>query len=209
MNSKSIAQLLIFVKIVIVGFVLSGCKDNNNLEAKDFVVYVENVNNGLRISKEIGDQKIEVQYKPLEYMSAKECIKTRSTVNKADLEDYRKKHAALQYFTLRYSMKNKTSVLKYGLSNENEYFERQNYFSFGLENDIKLIEGKDTLSCALFVFERNYNLSPDVTFEIAFEKRSDLVSDKIVMINDKSLNIGNVNIKIAKSDLENMPKLIY
>lgn len=174
------------------------------LHSSDYIKFVEDESNGLRVSKNIGGVDYMVQYKPIEYILLKE------NNNNVDIKKRKEDLEGMQYYTLSYSLvKNNKDILKFNLTSQDEYYERVNYFSFGLQNDIYLVEGKDTLDCKLFNYVRSYGLSPKADFVLAFSKNTQAqINDKLIVIEDKIFGGGIIKLKIAKEDIKNIPELI-
>lgn len=189
-----------------------GCiKLPKELVPRDYAKWIENTNNGLRIEKEIGDYIFDIQYKPLDYAALLEIKK--DSVSKQEIEKIKKEMEGLQYYTLKISAKNFSGdILKYKLNDMGNYSKRVEYFSFGMQNDLKIIEQGDTLPCTLHHFERSYGLSPYITFDLGFqdkdEKKEKKESDeKIVYYNDSILGIGPIKIAFKNKDIQNIPRL--
>lgn len=174
------------------------------LHSNDYVKFVEDESNGLRVSKNIGEVNYMIQYKPIEY------ILLRENNNNGDIKKRKEDLGGMQYYTLTYSLvKNNKDILKFNLTSPDEYYERVNYFSFGLQNDIYLVDGKDTLDCKLFNYVRSYGLSPKADFVLAFDKsKQTKTTDKLMVIEDKIFGGGIIKIKISKEDIENIAELI-
>jgi hypothetical protein len=192
---------LIALYMLIVSAVLFSCS-KKELPANDFIKFVEDKNNGLKVSKNIGEIDYTLQYKPIDYILLKEN-------NNSDIKERKESLDGMQYYTLTYSLvKNNKDILKDNLTSSEEYYERVNYFSFGLQKDIYLIDGNDTLDCKLFNYVRSYGLSPGADFVLAFNKNlQPQITDKLMVIEDKIFGGGIIKIKIAKEDIENIPEL--
>lgn len=173
------------------------------LEATDYIKYVESESNGLRVVKKIGDVNYALQYKPMNYVLVKESNSNTSDKGIADTD-------GMQYYTLSYSLSNSNAdILKSNIGSTGEYYERVNYLSYGLQNDVYLLEGSDTLKCRLFNFVRSYGLSPRADFIMAFdESKKHSANDKLVVVEDKVYGGGIIKFKITKSDIANIPELI-
>jgi hypothetical protein len=60
-------------------------------------------------------------------------------------------------------------ILKYKLTQENEYFERLQYFISYINNDIVAIgESNDTIPCAFHHYERTYKMTPFSSVSLSF-----------------------------------------
>lgn len=189
------------IPVMLVLFISSCVK--KKLPASEYVNYIESEKNGLNVSKTIGDICYRVQYKPQDYILLKENKSDQSIVKKQDLKD-------MQYYTLQYALKEKNEdILKAHLNNSNEYYARSNYFSFDLQQDIYLVEGKDTLPCRLFNYVNSYGLSPKADFVLAFDKTANTAKeDKTIVIEDKVYGGGVIKLKIEKENIKDIPELI-
>ena len=187
-----------------------GC-GSPDLEPIDYVHWVEDEENGLKVSKVIDDFKFTLQYKPLEYLVAKQ-EKTHELETKV-LNTELKKVEGMQYYTFSIGSADGQSVLlKTGLDSEVEYYERINYFSFEMQRDLFLVQDNDTLPCKLFHFERTYNLMPMnnivLGFELTEEEQSgNTYSNKTLIYNDRMLDMGTVRLTIKGENIGNLPKM--
>ena len=113
----------------------------------------------------------------------------------------------MQYIDLKISaLSAGENLLSSELDSENEYFERLDYFVTYAQQDIRLIQGKDSLSPALYHFERNYGLAPYNTLLLGFEL-GEQGAHRDLIIDDKVLGIGRVKFFFDDSDISNSPKL--
>ena len=181
--------------------------EKDTLPAAGYVQWVENEDNGLRISKQMGDYKLTVQYKPLDYVVLMEekteklaalLLKQRT----AQLDQ-------MQYFSLRLQSAIPGANVSDLALIDNDHASVINYFTFGMQENIYLVEGKDTLSCKLFQFERTYDLAPYVDFVLAFDQPADKQpSDKVFVFNDTKLGIGPVRFQVSNNTISAIPHLI-
>jgi hypothetical protein len=157
----------------------------------------------LNVSKTIGDIHYSIQYKPDDYIFLKENSQGPSVVKKEDLKD-------MQYYTMQYALvKSGQDILKAHLNTTNDYYARTNYFSFNLQQDIYLVEGKDTMDCKLFNYINSYGLSPKADFVMAFDKSNhEHQEDKIIVLEDKVYGGGIIKLKIEKESIQQIPELI-
>jgi hypothetical protein len=116
----------------------------------------------------------------------------------------------MEYFDL-YIRSDKGDFIKKQSSSEEDFYNRLYYYSFSFADDIKLIQGNDTLACNLFHFERDYDLGKEKRFLLGFEskEKSDNKNDKILYIDSKALGLAIIKIQIKKGDLENIPEVKY
>jgi hypothetical protein len=198
--------------------------DNNSKEIQplklkvlDYMTWIENKQNGLKVEKKIGDFTYTALYKPYEYLALMELKK--ENVDKKELYKKMDEYDGLQYYTFRITAENQQQeLLKVGISSDADYYSRIEYCSFKMQNDFKLMEGKDTLDCVLFHFERIYGLAPYATFVLGFplgknEQNNNTTitksnDDKTILYADQIFGSGNIYMTITKEDLNNVPELI-
>jgi len=180
---------------------------DRDLDKDGYLQYVTDRSNGLVIDKEIGDVQYTLFFKPLEYLAIKnmgdQTDKSRVIEEVESLKD-------LQYYNFKIAIKNfNQEILKYKLGSEQEYTDRVSYLAFGMQQDIRLVEGLDTLPCALFHFERNYGVAPNANFVLAFEKSKSekMIYSRTLMFEDKIFGTGKVNMTIEKESIAQLPGL--
>jgi len=196
---------MIKTKIYIIFLMLSLACGSPSLSPADYVHWVENRDNGLIYSKKVGLFEYSILYKPVEYIAIKELGKEE--INQKRIEGKLKELKDLQYFTLKIKADEGNDLLKAGITEEAEYYDRLNYISGFMADDIKLIEGKDTLVCRLYNMERNYGLAPYNNIVLAFDAKENNNQDKQIEINDKGFGVGKMILRIKKEDIENIPQL--
>jgi hypothetical protein len=209
----------IFLIIAIISSIFfRECGDHESLKPVEYVAWVEDMKNGLKVEKVIDDYIFSLQYKPLDYTVLK--AERKPGVSEQELNKKVAEIADLQYFTFQISSKTGGGeLLKSGINGKDEYEKRIQYFSSAMQNDIKLIDGKDTLPCVLFHFERTYNLTPYTNFDLGFEygveeKKARLAhlpieyKSKTLLYNDHALNVRAVEVVVKNENLNKIPNLI-
>ena len=174
------------------------------LPPAEYKSWVENKENGLWVAKELGDFEFSILYKPTDYVALLEL--NPDSVEEQKIENSKKELGDMQYFTLKIKASQGNDLLKTRVESEMQYFERLNYLSTFMQDDIKLIEAGDTLPCKLFHMERNYGLAPYNNFVLGFAATKN-ENDKQVEINDKVFGVGKVILKVSKEDVDNIPQL--
>jgi hypothetical protein len=181
--------------------------DADKLSMNEYVQWVQNPENGFKKQKSINDLLFTLQFKPYEYIVCLEEQKEHiadSTLKKkiAELNE-------MQYYDLKISLKEGVGeLLKYRLNTAQEYTDRVNYFAFGMQKDIKMVEGNDTIPCELYHFERSFDASPNSTILLGFPVKSNSSStEKTLLVYDKTFNTGMVKFTFSKDELKKLPKL--
>jgi len=180
--------------------------------------YVKNEENGLKQIKEITGVEFALQYEPINFKLLKK-VKNKS-LSSEQYNNEINEMIGSQYFILRIKLTDSgEDLLKYEVANAEEYSERVQYFSFGIQNDFYLLEGADSLKCKLFHFERSYGISGNCTLLLGFDSNDELIKqkesfkekvikDKILVYNDKVFGLGPIKYSIKKEDINNIPELI-
>lgn len=168
---------------------------------RELVAYVNNAENGYLREKEIDNIKFSALYKPLDYIVACENMKSHAAA--LQVED-------LQYVDFRITVEDfEMEFLKYDLDSPRQYSERVDYCAFKMQKDLKLIDGKDTLPCLLFNFERAYDVVPYGHFQAAFPaSHSQVLSNKTLLFQDRLFGKGLVKLTFKPNDLIKVPKLV-
>jgi hypothetical protein len=189
------------------GLNLPFSSSGSSLEPYEYVSYVDQENNGLHSSKQLDDLSFEVTYKPTDYLVVKEL--KQKEIQSGDYEALRQEYKDMHYFLL--SIKNtssETDVLKYKISTQAAYSERLKYFAFGMEQDLRLVEGADTIPCSMVLYERNYGISQQANFMIAFPVTdTSIVQDKTILFEDQIFGMGMLKVNISKESIDAIPPL--
>ena len=195
---------VINVTFVLFVVFIYGCA-KSDLNADDYVKYVESEKNNIKNTKQIEDLSFSLQYCPTEYLLLKE-YKTNNLSEK--LIDQRKKdNDSMVFFKLRISAKNNNDILNYQISSNDDYYQRIQYLSYGFEEDIALLNGKDTIFPALFHFERTYGVVPFADFMLAFNTKIKEPENFQVILDDKVFNTGLLKFSYSNKDIQDIPKL--
>jgi len=181
-------------------------KSTEELPPTEYVAWCRSTENNLKKSKEIGDITFSLLYKPAEYVA---CTEDEDCSLSADtLKEKLKELEGLDYYDLRIELTSaQGELLKYNVESAQEYGQRVNYFAFDMQRDIKLIEGKDTLDCKLFHFERAYDVAPYATFLLGFPKSKSSTAEKTFFYQDKVFEKGIIKFTFSPNDLAQIPKL--
>lgn len=174
-----------------------------SLSAAEYKTWVRQ---NLFVQKKIGALEYEVLYQPQEFIFLQQHPETatRPTPSAAlETED------DFQYFLLTITHTAGEDLLKGGAADQALYQERLRYYSFEMQQDIRLLDGADTLSCKMFHFERTYGLAPYGKFVLAFEKAKQPVTHKTFILHDQLNGNGIVKLRFDKALLSQIPTLNY
>lgn len=195
------------ILFLFLGFaLLQGCRPDG-LSAEDYMKYVDDPSNGLIREKEVGDFIIGLQYRPAEYETIMQT--GLNNLTQSAFDENLKEEKKLQFFVLRIgSADKKTDVLAQGITDQQEYYKRIEYLNAGIDKDIYLVDGTDTLSCVLHHFERTFHLAHFNTIMLAFENpHPDHIEDKTLVFDDKVFGIGRMKLTIDKKNIKNIPAI--
>lgn len=175
------------------------------LTTQEMINWVQNKNNGLIQTKEIGDIGFTVKYKPTDYLIARDIL------NGYDSDNYdtlKKKYDGLEFVDIKIYPTDPLigDLMKYNASSIQDYQSKVYYYSFTFQDDIKLIRNGQENPCVLFNFARDHGLSPELNFVLAFE-RTNLNGDTKIQVNDKVFGNGLINFIIKSKDIKNLPSL--
>lgn len=179
----------------------------STLVASDYVSWVNDPTNGLLKHKMITPLEVELLYKPIPYIIANE--QRTNEINKEAYEARFKKLEGLQYYTLKLSIVGQEQdVTNFQVMDQTQQQDRLAYLSFAMQEDIKLVEGNDTLPCVLYHFERSYDVTAFRTFVLAFEQRAThKEEDKTLVLDLAYFKTGPIKINYNRSDLSQIPNL--
>lgn len=194
--------------IIMFATVVLGSCSKSRLVPGEYVNWVKNPENGLVASKKMGAFEFSLLYKPVEYIALMEA--RGHSVSKEDVNKRKQELDGMQYYTLKIATTKDNEIMKTGITSEYEYYQRLEYFISPAQDDISIVEGKDTLPCQLYHFERNYGVAPYSTIVLGFPKSGETgeKNDKLFIYNDRVLGTGPVMLAIRQSDIDNVPELI-
>lgn len=186
---------------------LCGCA-KKILAPAEFVDWVRDERNGLRVEKEIAGQQFILQYKPAEYEMLVQSRNHAPTRN--DMDAYVSNSGGMQFYTLTIVTGDQKEIAASGGVDENVFQERVMYMMSDMQFDFELVDGRDTLPCVFFHCERSFNISPGNNIMLGFEKKNGkgLPEDKTLIYTDHLLDCGPVKLTIKADDLENIPELL-
>lgn len=186
--------------ILLMGLVLfQSCE--KELPPTELMQFVNSEEHGLLRKKVVSPVSMEVLYKPIDYIIAQEF--RRKPLNEAAYEQRKKALEGAQYFNLKLTIDNFA---------QRQHTDKQflYYLSYQMKNDIRLIEGQDTLAPILYHFERSYDIAAHRTFVLAFEaSEKETVQDKTFILDSEPLNTGPMKISFLASDLTNTPTIKF
>ena len=187
---------------IVLSTLLSSCS-SSLLSPEEYLLWAKDEQHGLRKSKTIGSYTLEVQYKPLNYILAEEL--QSGQLKKADTDKRKKELEGMEYFDLKiFDCEKKSSVNNLLAPDQQGMY----YFNFQFQDDISLEEGGRVQPCALYHFERAYQLKNRKSFILAFPQSGLPATDKCLIIDSRELGIGKVKLLIDSQTLQETPDLV-
>ncbi len=207
MNKGKIIFVLSLLSLAAGGWLLLNSFKQASLEPKDYVKWLTDAGNGLIETKEIGAYKFSLFYKPAAYQALMECEDYNfqaDSVNKTI-----KQLEGMDYYTFRIESKVTNELANAGTASQDQYSAKLQYFAGEMQNDISLVDGKDTLPCSLFHYERNFGVSAHNNFILVFETgpQNKAANNKTLVFNDRVLGIGPLNLSIKGKNIDHIPQL--
>jgi hypothetical protein len=181
--------------------------NEDELTPVDYVAWIRDAKNGLLQEKKMEELVFSAQYKPYAYVTCME--EKKKEIQGAVLKEKISELEGMQYIDFKIALTDgQGELLKHQVSGPGEYNARINYFAFGMQHDISLVDGTDTIPCSLFHFERAYDVTPYSTFLLGFNKGAKKgVYDKTLIFQDKTFHKGTIKLSFRREDLLNTPKL--
>jgi hypothetical protein len=207
MKAKN-STLLACILLGCIAGVFCGCRQQSALAPDAYLHWVDDPANGLVQEQKIGDFVFMLQYRPAEYMTVAELLENEHPVSRALFDSVREEYAGMQYYLLKIgSAVGDDDFLKQSARSQEEYLGRIQYFSSDVIYDLMLVDGPDTLSCAMHHFERSYSVGSFNTLLLAFQGGKNTASDKVLIFNDKVLGTGPVRFTIPATTFTHIPSI--
>lgn len=191
--------ILIFISLILT----AGCR-RASLSHHDFVKWVRDDSNGLRVSEKYEHFAFRLQYEPVQYKVLKDL--SMNITNDSVFDKKANDAENFQYFVFSISALNNEPVLESNAVDEQEYLNRQFYLTSLISDDIVLIDGGDTLHPLVSHYERNYGQSLSDNVNLIFPVSKD-PGDKILIFYDPLFEKRTIELKIEHSDIEDIPEL--
>ena|SRR6266446_1637275 len=202
-------DIILTISILVQCFLNFGCSERS----VSFNQYLENVHRyekNLTISDSVFGLTISAEYLPPLLMALREARSAENLRN--NYKGLTKNYEDADYFELTLS-KQSSSTKDYlqqffhGEDSSQTAFEQ--YIDFGIQRDIKLLRGRDTLACAYLHREISDALTNKLQYTISFEldKSHENLFDRTIYLNSKNIGLRNVNLLISVDKIRNIPTI--
>lgn len=177
------------------------------LAPREYNNWTTNPENRLIRSQKSGDLKAQLQYRPIDQIIAAE------NANDQLCSDFyktrRKELEGSQYYNLKLSVGDhpKLNVVNYNVGDLTASQERIYYLSYQMQDDIKLIQEGDTISPALYHFERSYDLARHRSFVMAFPEPKDPRAERTFIFDSEIFSPVPLKVHFNKSDFSQIPSI--
>ena len=180
----------------------------STLPSNEYLKWMSEKSNGLVKEKTIGEITVAACYRSPDAMA---LIRAGENATAKEWKVARKESGNMQYYFVSYQLnKSNQDILKYNLSDESEYFGRSNYLSFGIDKDVYVLCGKDSLPCRLHQFTPHYGLSPKAEIVFAFDEPDSLHKyDHTLVIEDQLFSLGILRFQFDAQDLKKIPSIHF
>ena len=199
-------KITVYTIIITLTILTQACSRQKAMP-EEYIAYVNNEKNGLIQSREFGEYRITLQYRPLAFEALNNT--GAESISKEILDKQLAENSGLEYYLLQIgSIQKKTDALSNGISHISQYQERISQLVSGIEGSVRLVIGTDTFPCVMHHYERNYQMADYHNILLVFEPEKPLADyDRIIIYDDEMLGIGRINYTINKSDIKNIPEL--
>lgn len=190
--------------------VMTSCYScTRSMNSNNYISYIKNEENGLNKVVKVADWEFDMQYKPYDYILFAEGKGNKTFDKISRLQNLK----GTAWFNISFKRaKADKSPLRYDITSWDEYNKRLNYYLSEASGDIELIYDKDTLKPMSYLFETNYNLTPQETIVVGFDLpgRPDRPGkDMQLVFYDRVFGNGIIKTMYTAKVLNNIPDLIY
>jgi hypothetical protein len=190
--------LFLFVEVV-----LSSC-GRSELGPKEYAYYVQNPNNGLLVTASLSGVQYTLQYQPAEYLALLQ-LKDFSLQEDTFQEQY-KRFKGIEHYVFHIDKKEWDNLTGKARDTARIRKGMTEYMDFKIQNDIKLVEGDDTIPCGISECESSMGMLPYYSFIVGFNARN-FNGDREFIFWNKDIGTGNVKMEIKARDINRIPKL--
>lgn len=217
-KTKIIFYISIYILLLVV---TTSC--TTKVESKEFLKWLSEEDNGLVKIKKSNGFEIKMKYLPPAYFVSRELIALdlkNQTIDKMAVADSIKKEFSRNiYFLLHIDndttiVRENADVMFRDIYNYGDYKSRIYKYNFDINEDIELLKNDKVYHPVLSSFENHYGLEGGRNLLLVFTPQKDesefsAISDLEVIFNDEELGIGTTHFRFDKSDIENIPEIIY
>ena len=208
-----------YIYILLLTLFFFGCNKMTITEFKEYSSVVNNVKNGLVISKNINDLIITAKYMPPEYSAYIEYSKSKNPTS-------RLKDSLISYYSNSYTFlltiavnedknNSKGDLLMGGVDTYEEYKSRLIDLTFNLGDYIDLQVGSNVYEPVLSTMVNDFGLTTKKQFYIVYAKQyknlPEISNAKQLdlIFYDEIFNTGKSHFVFSKEEIDNIPKFDF
>jgi len=200
---KRVGTYTVFFAVVI----LASC--NRGVAPSEYVKYIENPSNGLKVKQEVNGVAYTLQYEPTSY-----CVMLEKRSFSVPADEFNTEYdrfKGLEHYTFRID-KNSMDSLVNKLGDTSKYKKGvAEYFDFWIQKDIKMVMGNDTIPCSICQPDANTGMSQYYTFSLGFstknESQAESQADRFFIYENKILHTNKVTLCVKGKDVKSIPVL--
>lgn len=185
---------------------ISGCQ-KHTAGIKDYIRYMNNPKNGLVQEKEIDGMVFKVRYLTPELMALNELKSVN--VNAVTWQKTLKQYDGLVYGKITVAAKGGEHILKLLNDQEIDGDGVDEYLNYKAQNDIMMLDGKDTAGCVLYNYSKTYGLARQLDLAVGFNAANTLKGDRVIEFNPELLQRGLLKFRFKQGDIDNIPRLTF
>jgi len=196
---KKIA-LIFFITILV-----WGCGGRPNLRAPEFVSWFENPENGFIKTKSFDEISFTSFYKTPEYRVFKEH-ESMEQIQSDSVQNLIKQYA--EWYTFTFRIRANGHPLESGNQNNQEYFQKLEYY-INAQSDFKLIiDQSDTIPCTMYHMERNYGGAPYIDLNVAFKNKKQTPNQITMLYFDRVFSNGPLKFNYHLDETTSLPQYV-
>jgi len=187
---------------------IAACSQHS-ISFTDYLRGVHQYEKELTVTDSINGLYISAEYLPPVVMALREAGNSENL--KSDYSNLTKNYETADYFELSLwnnAKPTKESLREHFKSIDSSETAFEQYLDFGIQNDIKLLAGHDTLPCSYLHREISDAITNRMQYTISFEgENKNAGSDKILLLQLERLETQNIQLTISKEKIANIPSV--
>ncbi|MEN0049143.1 MAG: hypothetical protein AAF806_18940 [Bacteroidota bacterium] len=173
---------------------------SKELKVKDYLQWIEQEKNGLLVKQQIDHIEYGCQYKPKTYL----VLKRNPKLPVKDFEQALEEYEDLHYFSLLIKEQAKATSL-----NQQQKADKVKYYSFQIQQDLRLVEGRDTLACVFAHYDPSYGIRDYEKILLAFEKREVVSNDDLELLLYNRIEDHHAKMMIQRENIIQIPSIKF
>lgn len=194
---------ILFIILVIA---LTSCQRRKILPESEYVKYLNSSKSGLTITKFLNGIRYNLKMQPGELLAILNT--SENTNNSLNYTEALKKYASqINFVFVIDDEQDNDNRVKLSVFNKEIYGNLLGYANTELIKDIHLVQGNDTLSCALVHMEPANSIQPVLRLALAFNGVDTAKKECTLIFNDNLFNNGPLKFHYPRDVFEQLPKL--